>query len=137
MSAGTRQPYGALFSVAVIGLGLAGCSGAPRSPMVGLGLESNPPGADAVTSLGPGCKTPCTVTLPIPTGDFTVSYTLNDYQPATVAVRVFGSPAGALSPGTTRLEPDPVVAQLQSIAPPPKPPPVRRPKPKKPPAPAQ
>jgi hypothetical protein len=105
--------------------------------MLGLGLESNPPGADAVTSLGPGCKTPCTVTLPIPAGDFTVSYTLNDYQPATVPVHVFGSPAGVLSPGTTRLDPDPVVAQLQSIAPPPKPPPVHRQKPNKPPASAQ
>jgi hypothetical protein len=135
MSAGTRQLYGALFSVVVTGLSLVACSSAVRQPMLGLGLESNPPGADAVTSLGPGCKTPCTVTLPIPTGDFTVNYTLNDYQPATVAVRVFGSPAGALSPGTTRLEPDPVVAQLQPIAPPP--PPVRRPKPKKPPASAQ
>ena len=102
--------------------------------MLELGLESNPPGADAVTSVGPGCKTPCTVTLPIPTGDFTVSYTLNDYQPTTVPVRVFGGPAGVLSPGTARLDPDPVVAQLQSIAPPPKPPPARRQKPKKPPA---
>lgn len=102
-----------------------------------IGLESTPPGANAVTSLGPGCTTPCTVTLPIPSGDFTVNYTLNEYQPATVAVRVFGNPAGMLSPGTTRLDPDPVVAQLQPIAPPPKPPAVRRPKPKKPPPPAQ
>ena len=121
----------------VAGLSLAGCSSAPRQPMLALGLESNPPGADAVTSLGPGCKTPCTVTLPIPSGDFTVSYSLNEYQPTSVPVRVFGNSAGVLSPGTTRLEPDPVVAQLQPIAPPPKPPPVRRPKPKKPPAPAQ
>jgi hypothetical protein len=130
MSVRARQLRGTLFSVAAVGFSIAGCSSAPKPPMLGLGLESNPPGADAVTSLGPGCKTPCTVTLPAPTGDFTVSYTLNDYQPTTVAVRVFGSQAGMLSPGTTRLEPDPVVAQLQPIAPPPKP--VGRQKPKKP-----
>jgi hypothetical protein len=106
--------------------------------MMELGIESTPPGANAVTSLGPGCTTPCTVTLPMPSGDFTVNYTLNEYQPATVAVRVFGNPAGLGSPGTTRLDPDPVVAQLQPIAPPPPPPRVRKkPPPKKPPPAAQ
>jgi hypothetical protein len=105
--------------------------------MMEIGLESNPPGANAATSIGPGCTTPCAVTVPIPTGDFTVSYTLNDYQPMTVPVRVFGSPASLGGPGTTAIDPNPVVAQLQPIAPPPKPPrPTKRPK-KPPPAPAQ
>jgi len=46
-------------------------------------------------------------------------------------VRVNGNPAGFLTPGTTRIEPNPVVAELQPIAPPPKPP--RKPaRPKKP-----
>ena len=90
-----------IITIAATGLALAGCSGAPRPPMMELGIESTPPGANAVTSLGPGCTTPCTVTLPMPSGDFTVNYTLNAYQPATVAVRVFGNPAGLGSPGTT------------------------------------
>jgi hypothetical protein len=98
--------------------------------MMEIGLESNPPGANAATSIGPGCTTPCAVTVPIPTGDFTVSYTLNDYQPMTVPVRVFGSPASLGGPGTTAINPDPVIAQLQPIAPPPKPVPVKK-KPKK------
>jgi hypothetical protein len=101
--------------------------------MMEIGLESTPPGADAVTSIGPGCKTPCAVSVPVPTGDFTVSFTLNEFQPMTVPVRVFGSPASMLSPGTTAINPDPVIAQLQPIAPPPKPAPVRK-KPKPPPA---
>jgi hypothetical protein len=71
--------------------------------------------------MGQGCKTPCAVNVPIPETDFSVSYTLNDFQPATVSVRVSGSPAGFLSPGTTRIEPNPVVAELQPVAPPPKP----------------
>jgi len=103
--------------------------------MMEIALESNPPGANAMTSLGPGCTTPCAVSVPLPTGEFSVSYTLNDYQPVTVPVRVFGSPASLGGPGTTAIDPNPVIAQLQPIAPPPKPAPVRK-KPK-PPAPAQ
>ena len=84
-------------------------------------LESTPPGADARTSMGQSCTTPCAVNVPIPETDFSVSYTLNDFQPVTVPVRVSGSQAGFLSPGTTRIDPNPVVAELQPIAPPPKP----------------
>jgi hypothetical protein len=102
--------------------------------MMQIDLESNPPGANAATSIGPACTTPRAVTVPIPSGDFTVTYTMNDFQPMTVPVRVFGSPASLGSPGSTQIEPNPVVAQLQSIAPPPKPPPVRKKKPKPPPA---
>lgn len=122
-----------VITIAVAGLSLAGCGPMmnPRPPMMEIALESTPPGADAVTSLGPGCKTPCAVTVPIPTGDFVVSYTLNEFQPMTVPVHVSGAPAGFMSPGTTDINPNPVAAQLQPIAPPPKPAPVRK-KPKKP-----
>jgi hypothetical protein len=110
----------------IIALGclcLAGCGATmnPRPPMMQIDLESTPPGANAVTSLGPACTTPCFVTLPIPSGDFTVNYTLADFQPMTVPVHVAGSPAGFMSPGTTDINPNPVVAQLQPVAPPPKP----------------
>jgi hypothetical protein len=122
--------------LAMTGLSLAGCGSNPRAPMMQIDLESTPPGANAVTSLGPGCTTPCFVTVPIPTGDFIVTYTLNDFQPMTVPVHVAGAPAGFMSPGTTDINPNPVVAQLQPIAPPPKPPPPKRVK-KKPAAAAQ
>jgi hypothetical protein len=81
-------------------------------------LESTPPGADARTSMGAGCMTPCSVSIPIPETDFSVSFTLNDFKPVTVPVRVSGNPAGFLTPGTTRIEPNPVVAQLEPVAPP-------------------
>src|SRR5579872_2607083 len=134
-----RTEYMTLRLVVVVGLvaaTLAGCGGAmtPRPPTMQVELESTPPGANAVTSLGPACTTPCAVSIPIPTGDFSVSFSLNEYLPMTVPVRVFGSPASVSSPGTTQIEPNPVVAQLQPVAPPPKVAPIRKPK-KKPAAP--
>jgi hypothetical protein len=121
-----------VIAFAVTGLILAGCSSSPpRQPTMQIDLESTPPGADARTSMGQGCKTPCAINVPIPETDFSVSYTLNDFQPVTVPVRVSGNPAGFLSPGTTRIDPNPVVAELQPVAPPPKP--ARKPmRPKKP-----
>jgi hypothetical protein len=117
---------------AITGLSLAGCSSSlPRQPTMQVELESTPPGADARTSMGQGCKTPCAVDVPIPETDFSVSYTLSDFQPVTIPVRVSGNLAGFMSPGTTRIDPNPVVAQLQPVAPPPKP--ARKPmRPKKP-----
>src|SRR5580692_7804728 len=110
-------------AIAVTGLSLAGCSSAPnRPPAMEIQLESTPPGADARLSTGQSCTTPCAVNIPMPDTDFSVSYTLNDFQPVTVPVRVSGNPAGFLTPGTTRIEPNPVVAELQPVAPPPKPP---------------
>ena len=103
-------------------------------PTMQIQLESTPPGADARTSLGPSCKTPCTVTVPVPESPFTVSYTLNQFQPVTVPVQVTGSPGNLLTAGTTRIDPNPVVAQLQPNVPPK---PVRKPmRPKKPQKPA-
>ena|ERR1700761_9244559 len=95
-------------------------------------LESNPPGADAKTSLGPGCKTPCSVSIPPPEGGFSVSYTLNKYQPATVQVQAVRNPGDLTTPATTTLDPSPVFAELQPMGPPPKPHKMRPKKPKAP-----
>ena len=106
-------------AIAVTGLCLAGCSSRPPTPpMFQIALESTPPGADARTSFGAGCKTPCSINAPLPDGNFTVSYTLDNFQPVTVPVVVSGSPAGFMTPGTSRIEPNPVVAELQPIIPP-------------------
>jgi hypothetical protein len=113
-----------VFAIAVAGLGLAGCSSFSTDyfkstpPTMQIQLESTPPGADARTSLGPGCKTPCAVTVPAPESSFTVSYSLNRFQPVTVPVQVSGSPGNFLSPSTTKIDPNPVVAELQPAAPP-------------------
>jgi hypothetical protein len=120
--------------IAVAGVGLAGCSSMPSMssfsldafksapPTIQVQLDSTPPGADARTSLGPGCKTPCSVSVPAPdTGGFSVTYTLNKYQPATVPVQVVRNPGDFTTAATTMVDPNPVVAELQPTAPPPKP----------------
>ena len=83
-------------------------------------LESNPPGAEAHTSLGPSCKTPCSVTVPAPETGFSVSYTLSKHQAATVQVNVIRSPGDFTSPATVTTDPNPVFAELQPAGPPPK-----------------
>jgi hypothetical protein len=113
-----------VFAIATAGLGLAGCSSFSTDyfksppPTMQIQLESTPPGADARTSLGPGCKTPCSVSVPAPESSFTVSYSLNRFQPVTVPVQVSGSPGNFLSPSTTKIDPNPVVAELQLAVPP-------------------
>jgi hypothetical protein len=125
-----------VIAIAVAGMGLAGCSALPSldyfkptPPTIQVQLESNPPGADAHTSLGPGCKTPCSVSVSAPDAGFSVSYTLNKYQPATVPVQVIKNPGDFANPATTTTDPNPVFAELQPMAPPPK---AHRPRPKKP-----
>jgi hypothetical protein len=126
--------------IAAAGLSLAGCSSfpsfswdafKPTPPTVQVQLESVPPGADARTSIGPGCKTPCSVAVPAPDTGFSVTYTLNRFQPATVPVQVIRIPGDFVSPGSTTVDPNPVVVELQPAGPPPRP--VRKPmRPKRP-----
>ena len=93
-------------------------------------LDSVPPGADARTSQGQSCKTPCSVAVPAAEG-FSVSYTLANYQPLTVPVQVPHQPGDLTSPAATTVDPNPVVGELQPVTPPK---PVRK-KPRKPRAP--
>ena len=112
-----------VIAIAIAGLGLAGCSSFSTDyfkstpPPVQLQLESVPPGAEARTSVGPNCKTPCSVTLTAPESGFTVSYTLNGFLPSTVPVQVIRTPGDLFTASTTKIDPNPVVAELQ---PPPK-----------------
>ena len=63
-----------VIAIAVAGASLAGCSSFSMDyfksapPPVQVQLESVPSGADATTSVGPGCKTPCSVSVPAPDG---------------------------------------------------------------------
>src|SRR6202035_3356795 len=94
-----------VIALAVAGATLAGCSSfsldafKPTPPAVQVQLESVPPGAEARTSLGPSCKTPCSVAVP---------------------VQVVRVPGDFSTPATTTLDPNPVVAELQPAGPPPK-----------------
>jgi hypothetical protein len=130
-------------AIAAVGLSMAGCSGMPELPSLSLGgpaattvqFESEPSGAEARTSTGQTCRTPCAQA--IASNDFTVTFTLNGYQTQTIPVRIASS-IEPIDPNTgrvpaPRLVPNPVFAELQPAAPPP--PPRRRaaPKPRKPP----
>jgi hypothetical protein len=123
--------------IAVAGASLAGCSTyswdafKPAPPTLQIQLDSVPTGAEARTSLGPGCKTPCSVAVPAPEAGFSVTYTLNRFQPATVAVQVLRTPGDFLTPSSVLIDPNPVVAELLPVTPPP-PPPRKMLKPKKP-----
>ena len=83
-------------------------------------LESAPPGADATTSLGPGCKTPCSIDVPAPDAGFSVTFASPRFQPVTVPVQVIRNPGDYASPATTIIDPSPVFAELQPAGPPPK-----------------
>ncbi len=68
----------------------------------------------------PGCKTPCSVAVPVPDTGFSVSYTLNRFQPATVPVQVVRIAGDLTTPGSTTMDPNPVFAELQPAGPPPR-----------------
>ena len=106
--------------IVAAGLSLAGCSSSTdffktTPPQVTLQLDSTPPGAEATTSVGPGCKTPCSVQVPA-AENFTVTYNLAKYQPATVEVSVVKQ-----SGADPILDPNPAVAELVAATPPKKP----------------
>ncbi|MBK3664083.1 hypothetical protein JJE66_23025 [Bradyrhizobium diazoefficiens] len=115
----------ALAGVSLVGAtSLGGCSSMSWNmfksapPTVQVRLESNPPSADANTSLGPGCKTPCSVSVPAPDAPFTVNYALNKYQPASVPVNVIKTPGDFTTPASVTTDPNPVFAELQPAVPP-------------------
>jgi hypothetical protein len=113
-----------VIAIAVAGASLAGCSSfsfdslRPAPPTVQIQLESVPSGADATTSLGPGCKTPCSLAVPAPDSGFSVTYTLNRFQPVTVPVQVTRIPGDFSTPASTAVDPNPLVAELRPAGPP-------------------
>ena len=117
-----------VLAIAAAATTLAGCSSFSSSDTfsyfrstpstVDVQLESSPPGADARTSLGPGCKTPCRVSITPPDGGFTVSYSMPNMPPISVPVQVIREPGGTFSADTFRVSPNPVVAELRQAPPP-------------------
>ena len=77
-----------------------------------LAIESEPPGAEAKTSLGQSCRTPCQLSVQ-PGSEFSVTFALSGYQPQTVSVRPEAE--GATAP--PRLRPNPVHVDLQAVTP--------------------
>jgi hypothetical protein len=81
-----------------------------------LAIESEPPGAEATTSLGQRCRTPCQLSVQ-PGNEFSVTLALSSYQPQTVSVR----PEAEGATAAPRVAPNPVHVELQAVAPPKKP----------------
>ena len=105
-------------AVMACGVSLAACSAsmpsldflksAPQTEA--LRIEFEPAGADAKTSSGQSCRTPCQLAVQ-PGDEFSVTLALEGYQPQTVSVRP-EAPAQALG-GSPRLAPNPVHVELQ------------------------
>ena len=81
-------------------------------------LNSDPSGAEAATSLGGGCRTPCSLEVSAE-GPFTVTFTHEGYESTTVQVKIQHARMGV---SDRKFAPNPVVAQLASLAPPAPPP---------------
>ena len=121
--------------IAIIGgaLTLAACSSTPDwlgsfkpAPVLDtVQFESTPPGADAKTSNGQTCRTPCALALPTDT-PLTVTFTLNGYLPDTETLDPVsvtgGSPSMQPNPVTVELEPAPPAKSIK---------PAKKPAPKK------
>src|SRR5258706_5339250 len=87
---------GRLIAVVAWGFMLAACSAtlpslnldfmksAPQAET--LAIESEPPGAEAKTSLGQSCRTPCQLSVQ-PGKEFSVTLALSGYQPQTISLR--------------------------------------------------
>jgi hypothetical protein len=108
--------------VAIVGgaLALAACSSVnldafkPAPLLDTVRFESVPPGAEAKTSNGQTCTTPCALALPT-NAPLTVTFTLNGYLPETDSLEpleMTGSPP--------QLRPNPVLVELAVAPPPPK-----------------
>lgn len=116
--------------IAIIGgaLALAACSSSSDlgdlfkpAPLVDtVRFESEPPGAEAKTSNGQTCKTPCALALPT-AGPLTVTFTLTGYQTATENLEVVSNTG--VPPN---LRPNPVAVELSPAPPPPAKKPARK-----------
>ncbi len=81
-------------------------------------LDSDPSGAQATTSLGAGCRTPCSLEVTAE-GPFTVTFTHEGYEPTTVEVKIQHARMGV---SERKFAPNPVIGQLAAVAPPAPPP---------------
>jgi len=122
--------------LSLFGLMLAGCSsGSVGGGFPGMAssnpekttiqLQSEPAGAQAKTSLGSSCQTPCSLELAA-SSDISVTFSLDGYQPQTISLKPAAA-TGPGAPGTVVLTPNPVMAQLEPVMPAAK----KKPKPRK------
>jgi hypothetical protein len=119
-----RASYRTL-AVVIFSVGLASCSSVampgfnafkPKPTTTLMLIQSTPPGAEARTSLGKTCRTPCTML--IGSGeDFTVSFSLNGYIPQTLTVHSTMSEGGFTTAPSPVLNPSSLFATLEPVTP--------------------
>ena len=111
-------------------LALAACSSSSSPDWLNLGsvkpspmmdtvrFESEPPGAEAKTSNGQSCRTPCALALPV-NSPITVTFTLNGYLPESEKIEPISASLDSdfAAGSATSLRPNPVMVEL-SPAPP-------------------
>jgi hypothetical protein len=114
-----------VIAIVAWGFALGACSASLPSltflksapPTEVLRIESDPPGAEARTSQGQSCRTPCELTLKA-SSEFSVRISLDGYQPQTVPVAPEAPPATAglrdpeAAPAPPRFAPNPVYVEL-------------------------
>ena len=81
---------------------------APKSVSATIHLNSDPQGADATTSLGSSCRTPCSIELSVDR-PFTVTFTHRGFAPSIVPVDIEPAQRGA----SAKFAPDPVFAAFE------------------------
>jgi hypothetical protein len=113
-------------AVAIASLSLASCSSVsmpsfnafkPKPTTTLLLIESNPAGAEAKTSLGQSCRTPCTMQIGA-ANDFTVAFTLDGYKPQTLNVHATMSPGGFTTAASPVFDPPSLFPTLEQDKPP-------------------
>jgi hypothetical protein len=123
-----------VLAILSVGSILAACSSSsmnldafkPAPLMETLRFESEPSGAEAKTSTGQTCRTPCALAVPAGNG-LSVTFTLNGYKPETETIELV-----SMGDGTSNLRPNPVLVELSPGAPPKKMAPAPAPAKKKP-----
>ena len=111
--------------IVICSLGLASCSSfampgfdafKPKPTTTVLLIQSTPAGAEARTSLGQTCRTPCTMQIGA-ADDFTVSFALNGYMPQTLTVHSTMSEGGFTTAPSPVLDPASLFATLEPVTP--------------------
>ena len=109
------------FDLVMCGLGLAACSSTPgfdslkpKPETTVLLIQSNPASAEARSSLGRICRTPCTMTIGT-AGDFTISFARDGYEPQTVTVHSTMSEGNYMTAPSPVLDPSPVYVNLEPV----------------------
>jgi hypothetical protein len=111
-------------AVVICSLGLACCDSVampgfdafkPKPTTTLLLIQSSPAGAEARTSLGKTCHTPCTMQIGS-ADDFTVSFALNGHMPQTLTVHSTMFKGGFMEAPSPVLDPASLFATLEPVA---------------------